>query len=106
MRLGKRNKSKAYFEKAEFENWVAPLLPNLRAYRTVAPEDDLVAWFKALITSLEAVGGRLSRNGVLEKCEAEFDRINEIDKIEKAVGAVWELYAPEHWKKGGKPANP
>ncbi|WP_390911854.1 hypothetical protein [Pseudosulfitobacter sp. SM2401] len=102
----RRQKYRAYFLKRAFEQWAEPLQGDLSMYRKTPVEDDFVLWFKDLVSDFSAKKERLSRQMVLREYEEKFARVEELDRLEKKLDAVWELYAPNDWRKGGKPSKP
>jgi hypothetical protein len=103
--FGRRKKHIAFFLTASFDQWLTPYSERIRAYRAVAAEDDLVTWFRGRAKELLDRDQRISRSFFLEQCKESFERADEIKGIDKKFEAVWELFAPDDWRKGGKPPN-
>lgn len=100
--LGGRHKNLAYFKKTDFDKWTEKFKAKLTEFEVSRAEDDLVQWFKLIVEEHAVNGARLKRDEVFEHCKHGFSRANEIEKLRKATDAVWDLYAPKHWTKGGR----
>lgn len=100
--LGGRTRHPAYFDANEFEVWSMQFQRHLSKFRFGDVHDDLIQWFKAVVREHSVKGTRLKRDEVFEHCKQGFSRANEIEKLRKATDAVWDLYAPAPWTKGGR----
>lgn len=99
---GFRQRCRAHFLKSEFEAWSQDWQAELSAYKDSMLEDDLVHWFKTLILECSKEGRRMNRKTVRDHCKEKFPRIDEFDRLQKKLDAVWDLYAPDNWLTGGK----
>jgi hypothetical protein len=104
--FGGRSKHRAYFDKRAFELWTKPLTEGLLAYRTQPLADDLILWFKGYRDELLQLSKRPSQESALKACRETFNRTHEASNLKRLVDATWQLYAPDSWKKGGKPTKP
>jgi hypothetical protein len=104
--FGGRSKHRAYFDQRAFELWAKPLTEGLSEYRTQPLADDLILWFKGYRDELLQLSKRPSQESSLKACRETFDRAHEASNLKRLVDAAWQLYAPDSWKKGGKPTKP
>lgn len=99
---GKRRRYPAVFQRSEFENWAKKHLDVLAQFDTASLQEQMISWFKTERAKWHQDGERRTKSDLNKACRTEFDGVELGENFDLDFDAIWRLYAPSEWKKGGR----
>lgn len=99
---GKRRRYPAVFQRSEFEGWAEKHLDVLAQFDTANLQEQMISWFKIERAKWHLDGERRTKPELNAACRAAFNAHEPIPGFKDDFEAIWRLFAPSEWKKGGR----